>query len=138
MTQLNIGDSAATLKSTGIFKRLFKAFKYGLQGFQAAWTYEAAFRTELWVFLLAIVILAITPSLTLMQYAVLLGVWVLVMVIELLNSAIEAVVDLISPNIHPLAGRAKDLGSAAVLLTVTLAMVVWGVLIIPIWWHLLR
>ncbi len=137
MNPLNIGDSAASLKSTGIFKRLLKAFKYGVQGFQAAWTYEAAFRTELLILLLAIVLLAITPSLTLLQYVLLLGVWLLVIIVELLNSAIESIVDLVSPNIHPLAGRAKDLGSAAVLLTIMAATTLWLLWVVPIWWYLL-
>lgn len=135
MTHSNI-NHAAHLKSTGIFKRLIKAFQYSIEGLQSAWIYEAAFRTEVWILLLAMIILIITPSLTLLHYLLLLGVWIWVIIIELLNSAIESAVDLANPTIHPLAKRAKDLASAAVLLATLFAIAVWLLCIVPIWWHL--
>jgi diacylglycerol kinase (ATP) len=115
---------------------MFKAYKYGWQGLQAAWQHEAAFRTELIVSLLAVVAALLTPF-TGGQRLLLLGCWVFVLIIELLNSAVEAVVDLASPNMHPLAGRAKDLASAAVLLAVLFTAVVWGLVAVPVWWAFL-
>jgi diacylglycerol kinase (ATP) len=133
MIHPSTSSNASVLKSTGLFKRLFNAIKYGVQGLKAALLHEAAFRTELLVLLLAIVAVFLTPTLTALQSLLLLGIWLLVMIVELLNSAIEAVVDLVSPAIHPLAGRAKDLASGAVLLTVLLAIIIWLVIVLPIW-----
>lgn len=124
------------LKSKGVFKRLFKATVYASQGFKSAWQHEAAFRTEAVLTALAILLACLTP-LSAMQRLVLIAVWVLVIIVELLNSAIEAVVDLASPVMHPLAGRAKDIASAAVMTTIVFAVTVWGVVAVPVWWGLL-
>jgi diacylglycerol kinase (ATP) len=72
-----------------------------------------------------------------MQRIVLLGCWVFVIVVELLNSAIEAIVDLASPAMHELAGRAKDIASAAVMTSLLFTLVVWGCIAVPVWWGLL-
>ena len=104
--------------------RLFDAFGYSMKGFQAAWQNEAAFRQEA---LLAIVLLPTSFFLarTALELALLIGGVMLVLVTELLNSAIEAIVDKTTPEIHELAGRAKDMGSAAVLCALVACGAIW-------------
>ncbi|MBL1378053.1 diacylglycerol kinase [Zobellella iuensis] len=115
------------------FIRLIRALGYSRQGLASAWRFEAAFRQECALALILVpVALFWHPGLvpTLLLIASLL----LVMIVELLNSAIEAVVDRIGPEHHELAGRAKDIGSAAVLLALVLAALVWlGILGAQIW-----
>lgn len=108
---------------TGLI-RLFDAFGYSIKGFQAAWQNEAAFRQEA---LLAIVLLPASFFLarTGLELALLIGGVMLVLVTELLNSAIEAIVDKTTPEIHELAGRAKDMGSAAVLCALIACGAIW-------------
>ena len=131
-----LSDEVVLLKSQGIFKRIGKAMTYSIQGFKAAWIHEAAFRTELFLVAIAIILVSITPF-TSIQRFVLLACWILVILVELLNSAIEVVVDLASPEIHELAGRAKDIASAAVMLSVLFALTVWAYIAIPVWYLLL-
>lgn len=107
--------------------------RYSVAGFLSAWRDEAAFRQELCacaVLLPLALWLPLPPTTRLM----LIGSLVLVLVVELLNSAIEATVDRVGTEHHPLAKKAKDLGSAAVMLSVTFASVTWAVLL----WPLLR
>lgn len=108
---------------TGLI-RLFDAFGYSMKGFQAAWQNEAAFRQEA---LLAIVLLPASFFLarSALELALLIGGVMLVLVTELLNSAIEAIVDKTTPEIHELAGRAKDMGSAAVLCALIACGAIW-------------
>ncbi len=108
---------------TGLI-RLFDAFGYSMKGFQAAWQNEAAFRQEA---LLAMVLLPASFFLarTALELALLIGGVMLVLVTELLNSAIEAIVDKTTPEIHELAGRAKDMGSAAVLCALVACGAIW-------------
>ncbi|MBW7930719.1 MAG: diacylglycerol kinase [Gammaproteobacteria bacterium] len=107
-------------------RRLVAATACSWAGLRAAWHHEAAFRQEL--LLAAILVpLAFWLGKTPTQRLLLLGPWLLVLVVELLNSAIEAVVDRIGPEQHPLSGRAKDLASAAVLLSLLLAAATWAV-----------
>ncbi|MFZ5841536.1 MAG: diacylglycerol kinase [Pseudomonadota bacterium] len=108
---------------TGLI-RLLDAFGYSMKGFQAAWQNEAAFRQEA---LLAIVLLPASFFLarTGLELALLIGGVMLVLVTELLNSAIEAIVDKTTPEIHELAGRAKDMGSAAVLCALIACGAIW-------------
>jgi diacylglycerol kinase (ATP) len=115
----------APQKSTGGIARVFKAFRYSLQGLRAAVQHEAAFRQEL---ALGVVLLALVPwvARSPWQALALIGVVLLVWVVELLNSALEALADAISTEHHPLLGRTKDLGSAAVLFTLLLAGLTWG------------
>ena len=108
---------------TGI-KRLLMAAGFSASGLRAAWRFEAAFRQE------CALALVLTPSAFLLaetwtQAALLVAATLAVLVVELLNSAIEAVVDLVAPETHELAGRAKDLGAAAVFVSLLLAAVVW-------------
>jgi diacylglycerol kinase (ATP) len=115
----------APQKSTGGIARVFKAFRYSLQGLRAAVQHEAAFRQEL---ALGLVLLVMVPwvARSPWQALALIGVVLLVWVVELLNSALEALADAISTEHHPLLGRTKDLGSAAVLFTLLLAGLTWG------------
>ncbi|MEI2417031.1 diacylglycerol kinase [Orrella sp. JC864] len=111
-------------KSTGGIRRLAKAMRYSFQGFKAALKYEAAFRHEL-----ALAMLLIPAAFFLgrnaLEVMVLILCVVLVLVVELLNSAIEALADALSVEIHPLLGRAKDLGSAAVMLSLIFTVATW-------------
>lgn len=109
--------------NTGV-KRIVKAAGYSMQGLRAAFQHEAAFRQEL--LLAAIFIpLALFVGDTAAERSILIGASVLVLVVELVNSAIEALVDRVGTEHHELSGRAKDLGSAAVLLTLALLAYVW-------------
>lgn len=111
-------------KNTGI-KRIILAAGYSLLGFKAAFRHEAAFRQE---FLLAIVLIPLAFWLDVepLQRVLMIAALFLVMIVELLNSAIEAVVDRIGLEKHELSGRAKDLGSAAVLGSLLLLAYIWG------------
>ncbi|HID46206.1 MAG TPA: diacylglycerol kinase [Chromatiaceae bacterium] len=114
--------------NTGI-TRLVKAFDYSMQGFAAAFRNEAAFRQEVAASLL-LVPLGLWLGQTGMEQALLLGSWILVPIVELLNSALEAVVDRVGAERHELSGRAKDIGSAAVLLSILVAALVWGLVLL--------
>ncbi|ORM75208.1 diacylglycerol kinase [Pantoea wallisii] len=116
---------------TGI-QRVVKAAGYSWQGLRAAWQHEAAFRQEAIAALVAIIV-ACWLDVDAITRVLLIGSVVLVVIVEILNSAIEAVVDRIGQERHPLAGRAKDMGSAAVLLAILLALFVWIALL---WSHL--
>jgi len=110
--------------ATGL-TRIVKAFGYSTKGISAAFKHEAAFRQEVALF----VVLA--PAVfwiggTWLEYAVLIGSLMLVLIVEILNSAIEAVVDRIGEEHHELAGRAKDMGSAAVLLSLLNVIIIWS------------
>ena len=105
--------------------RVVDATKYSLQGLRAAWKNEAAFRQESILCLISIPLAAWLAQSVLM-FAALVGVGLIVLLAEILNSALEAVVDLASPKRHELAGRAKDMGSAAVFIALTLFVLVWG------------
>lgn len=107
-------------------RRLLAATGYSLAGLRAAWRHEAAFRQEV-VLALVLAPLAFWLGETSLQRLLLLGSCLLVLIVELLNSAIEAVVDRIGPELHELSGRAKDLGSAAVFLSLLLAAAAWAV-----------
>ncbi|CAI2077490.1 diacylglycerol kinase [Serratia bockelmannii] len=117
-------------QATGL-TRIIKAAGYSYKGLSAAWQHEAAFRQELVVTLLAI-ILAVWLDVGAIARIVLIGSVALVMIVEILNSAIEAVVDRIGSEHHELSGRAKDMGSAAVSLAIVLALFVWGTVL---WQH---
>lgn len=106
------------------FRRLRNAFGYSLAGFRAAYKHEDAFRQEA---LLAIILipLAIWLPVSLIGKALMIGSVLLVIIVELLNSAVEATVDRISLERHDLAKRAKDIGSAAVLVSLVNATVIW-------------
>ena len=109
--------------------RLVKASKFSCQGLKAAFANEAAFRQE--VFLAIVLIpLAIFLADNGLERALLISVILLVLIIELINSGIEAIVDRVGTEQHELSGRAKDVGSAAVLLSLINAAVVWGLVLV--------
>jgi diacylglycerol kinase (ATP) len=118
-------------KSKSGIKRIFSAFFYSLDGFRAAWRHEHAFRQELMLAVPGVVVAALLPVTGLERIA-LIGVLLLVLIIELLNSAVEAVVDRVSLDRNPLSKNAKDLGSAAVFLSFVFALITWGVIVLPL------
>ncbi|BCU57401.1 MULTISPECIES: diacylglycerol kinase [Enterobacter] len=113
------------------FTRIIKAAGYSWKGVRAAWINEAAFRQEAVAVILAIAI-ACWLDVDAITRVLLIGSVALVMIVEILNSAIEAVVDRIGTEMHELSGRAKDMGSAAVLMSILLALATWGMLL---WSH---
>ncbi|MDX2456830.1 MAG: diacylglycerol kinase [Gammaproteobacteria bacterium] len=110
-------------ENTGI-RRLINATGYSLQGLAAAFRHETAFRQEV-ALTVILVPLALWLGQTGLEQALLISVWVLVLLFELMNSAIEAVVDRVGPELHELSGRAKDIGSATVMVALLNAAVVW-------------
>ncbi len=104
--------------------RILNAAKYSYQGIRAAIIGEAAFREELIVCLILIPI-ALFADVTQIERLLLIGSLLVVLIVELLNSAIEAVVDRIGTEHHQLAGQAKDMGSAAVLLSILMSLYIW-------------
>lgn len=109
--------------ATGI-TRIINAAGYSWSGLKAAYTNEAAFRQELWL-VIVLTPVAITFGPSYADKAILLASLIFILVIEILNSALEAVVDRFGDEIHPLSGRAKDMGSAAVLLAFVITGLVW-------------
>ena len=120
------------LKSRGGLARIWRALAYSRAGFAAAFRHEAAFRQEL-ALGVPMVLLAAWLAPTALQALALVGVVVWVWVVELLNSALEALADSISLEHHPLLGRAKDLGSAAVMLSLVFAGLTWVVVLGARW-----
>lgn len=111
-------------KKTGL-ARIFAAFQNSQSGLYTTFCSEAAFRQEVFLFLIFLPILYCLPV-TLTFKGLLFLANTLILIVELLNSAIEAIVDLASPEYHTLAKQAKDIGSAAVLISFLLALVLWG------------
>lgn len=112
--------------ATGL-QRIWHACGYSWQGLCAAFRHESAFRQELALFIIAIPLAYIIGE-TPLEWLFLLGSILLLLIIELLNSAIEACIDRIGHERHELSGRAKDLGSAAVFLGVLLMIFTWLVI----------
>lgn len=113
--------------TTGI-KRIFKAFTYSGKGFVSALQSEAAFRQDLLVFIVGVVA-SFFFDLTSEQRALMISSLFLILLMELVNTAIESVVDRISDDYHPLSGKAKDIGSLLVLLAFLNAICVWGLIL---------
>ena len=109
---------------TGV-ARIIAATGYSLKGLRAAWRYEEAFRVEATLALLFLP-LSFVVGATLVHQLLLVMTCAIVVIAELVNSAIEANVDRVSSEIHPLSGQAKDLGSAAVFISLLLFALVWG------------
>ena len=105
--------------------RIIKAAKCSMQGFAASWKHESAFRQESVLALLSVPLAAWLAN-SVSQFALLVSVWCLVLVVELLNSAIESLTDRVSLERHELSGRAKDMGSAAVFVSLVIVALVWG------------
>jgi len=107
--------------------RIIDATRYSWLGLSAAVKHEAAFRQELFLCLILIPA-SFWLGQTAVEYALLIGSLLLILIVEILNSAIEAVVDRFGDEIHELAGRAKDMGSAAVFLALLNAFVIWALI----------
>ncbi|HLR12292.1 MAG TPA: diacylglycerol kinase [Burkholderiaceae bacterium] len=118
-----------TTRPTGL-KRLKGALRYSLQGLQAAFRHEAAFRQELAVFAV-LGPLALWLDVSRTEKLMLILSMLAVIIVELLNSAIESLADKVSPDHDVLVGRAKDLASAAVFLSLLCAGAVWLVVLLP-------
>jgi len=111
-------------------RQIYLAFTWSMKGLRACFQHEASFRLE--VFLAIVVIpLGLWLGQGAIEKLVLVTFPVLVLSAELLNSAIEAVVDKVSPEFHELAGRAKDMGSAAVFLLMMMVLLSWGMILGP-------
>jgi diacylglycerol kinase (ATP) len=113
----------------GPIQRLVNATRYSFKGLRGAWASEAAFRYEVYLLIVAL------PAAWLLgdnavERALLIGSALLVVVVEILNSAVEATVDRIGLEFHEMSGRAKDLGSAAVFCAIVLAVVVWSIVLL--------
>ena len=117
-------QQVSAFKSKSGVKRIYAAFLYSMQGFRMAWKSEHAFRQELMLVVPGVIVALLLPVSSLEKVA-LVAVLLLVLIVELINSAIEAVVDRISFDPHPLSRNAKDFGSAAVFLALTLAGLTW-------------
>ncbi|MES2130268.1 MAG: diacylglycerol kinase [Pseudomonadota bacterium] len=115
-------------KSKSGLRRIFSAMFYSIDGFKAAWKNEHAFRQELIVVVVG-TIAALLLKISAFEKLMLIAVLVLVLIVELINSALEAVVDRISLERHPLSKNAKDLGSAAVMLAFGIAIAAWAVVL---------
>ena len=115
---------------TGI-KRVLKATVYSWQGIQYAWQNEAAFRQETVLFIIATIIAIFSPV-TAVEKVLLIGSVGIVIVVEILNSASEALVDRFGGEFHPLSIAAKDMGSAAVFISLCLAGITWLLIFVPI------
>jgi len=122
-------SDASPYKSKGGLRRVFNALRYSAQGLKAAITHEAAFRQEL---ALAVILIpaAFFVGRSAIEVLFLIASVLAVLVIELINSAIEALADALSVDTHPLLGRAKDLGSAAVLIALLFSGAVWATVLI--------
>ena len=123
-------SSESAFKSKGGLRRVWHAATFSVAGFRAALRHEAAFRQELLVGLPLIVLAPfIAPGRW--QLLVMVASVVVVLIVELLNSAIEALADAVSVERHPLLGRAKDLGSAAVMLSLFGVVFTWALVLWP-------
>jgi diacylglycerol kinase (ATP) len=107
------------------FRRVVNATFYSVAGLRTAWRTEAAFRQEC-VAVVVLIPIAVWLGQTGVQRALLLSSCVLVLIVELVNTAIELVVDRVGTDHHELSGRAKDVGSAAVFTSIALALLVWA------------
>jgi|ERR1700754_289525 len=111
-------------------RQIYAAFQWSMKGLKACYEHEASFRAE--VFLAVVVVpLGLWLGHGPIEKIILITFPILVLAAELLNSAIEAVVDKVSPEFHELAGRAKDMGSASVFLLLMMVLVSWGLILAP-------
>ena len=120
------------MNKTQGFQRLRRAWGFSWQGLRACYAQEAAFRQEVWL-LIPLVPLGLWLGESPAERALLVGSLLWVPLVELLNSALEACVDRMGSERHVLAGRAKDLASAAVLWAIALALILWGLILLPKW-----
>lgn len=122
-------QAVSEFKSKSGLRRIFSAILYSIDGLRSAWKNEHAFRQELVVVVVGVVIALILPV-SAFEKLMMIAVLILILVVELINSAIEAVVDRVSLERHTLSKNAKDFGSAAVLLTCLIALATWAVILL--------
>jgi diacylglycerol kinase (ATP) len=115
-------------EATGL-KRIFTAYEFSMKGLKACYQSEAAFRQEVWLALILIPLALVLGGSAIEKFA-LIAVVFLVLIVEVLNSAIESVVDRIGDEYHVLSGAAKDMGSAAVWLSLMLLIITWLIILI--------
>jgi len=113
-------------------KQIYRALKWSLAGLKATWTFEASFRLEVYLFIIFFP-LGLWLGHGGVEKAILVGSLLLVLSAEILNSAIEVVVDKTTPEFHELAGRAKDMGSAAVFVLMVNVILCWTLVL---WQHI--
>jgi len=111
-------------------RRIFKAAVWSWQGLRAAWLHESSFRLEVYL-LVVLAPLALWLGQTPVERALMIGSMLLVLSMELANSAIEAVIERYGAEFHELAGRAKDMGSAAVFVLMMNVLLCWGLVLMP-------
>lgn len=122
-------DSESPFKGKTGLTRVWNAFRYSIDGLRAAYQCEDAFRQEVWLAAVLLPLALLLPVSGLAR-AMMIGSVLLVLVAELLNSAIEATVDRVGLERHRLAKRAKDIGSAAVLVALLNVALVWGCILL--------
>lgn len=110
------------------FGRLLSAFGYSWQGLTATFQTEAAFRQEIYAGLILVPLSFLLADTTL-EWLLLILTYTLILLAELMNTAIEAVVDRLGGDFHELSGKAKDVGSAAVLVAIALAVITWSTIL---------
>ncbi len=130
--EIMTSDNPGKPGNTGI-KRIIKAGGYSAQGLKAGWENEAAIRQELTLLIVSLPVI-IFVDITMIEKILMLGVGVLVIITELLNSAVEAVVDRVGIEHHELSGRAKDMGSAAVMISLIFAGITWFLILSNRYW----
>ena len=124
-----MADSSGTHAPRSPF-RVWQAFLWSMQGLRATWAVESSFRLEVYLFVV-LAPLALWLGADGVERAILVGSMILVLVVEVLNSAVEAVVDRWGPEHHELAGRAKDMGSAAVFVLMMNVLLCWALVLVP-------
>lgn len=112
-------------------KRVFRATGFSIKGLKAAWQNEAAFRQEAVLAILMLPI-ALLVNVSAPERILLIMTLMIVLIVELLNSAIEAVVDRVGDEIHPLSGQAKDIASAAVFISLVMCAITWAMILLPL------
>jgi diacylglycerol kinase (ATP) len=131
-SKMNMSEqSISEFKSKSGFRRIGAAIRYSLAGLHSAWKNEHAFRQELMLVVPGVVLAVVLP-LSVVEKLLLCGSLVLVLIVELINSAIEAIVDRVSLERHPLSKNAKDFGSAAVFLALLFAGATWALIVAPL------
>jgi diacylglycerol kinase (ATP) len=125
----NTSEPASPFKGKTGLRRLFNAFFYTLDGLSAAYRHEDAFRQEVWLAAIMIPLALFLPVPGLGR-ALMVASVLLVLIVELINSAIEAAIDRISLENHSLSKRAKDIGSAAVMIALINVIVTWALVML--------
>lgn len=120
----------ANQEATGL-RRILNAWRYSMAGFRKCFKHEEAFRQEVFASFV-MVPLGIWLGDGGLERALLVGSWLIVLIVELLNSAVEATVDRVGTEHHKLSGRAKDIASAAVFMSIVFTVAVWALVLLPL------